>query len=252
MFYLFATYDNIWYMPIPPLGDGPLILAVDYGFEVMDRLNLNRSCSRIENLTFDEMSRVDLKRYNYALKSWDYLYDRVKLTGLKGDRYKGKRVSYNYFTAHHQPKFLSFSPEDIDACLSLYERWFEMKKNRLAALKDPYELCLLEDNRKACFRMIKEFQVLGLIGRVVRLGSEVRGFIIGAKLTDSTLVVVAEIADLSLKGLAQYLFREFCQEMTAYQWINVMDDSGLASLRRVKESYHPDILVPAYILSHPL
>ena len=35
--------------------------------------------------------------------------------------------------------------------------------------------------------------------------------------------------------------------MEQYEYVNIMDDSGLENLKAVKESYHPLRLVPAYI-----
>ena len=56
-----------------------------------------------------------------------------------------------------------------------------------------------------------------------------------------------EITDLSTKGLAQFIYREFCKElMDTYRWINAMDDSGLENLKRVKNAYHPTRLIPSY------
>ena len=40
----------------------------------------------------------------------------------------------------------------------------------------------------------------------------------------------------------------FAQELKNYKFINVMDDSGLENLKKVKLSYHPVKLVPAYIV----
>jgi hypothetical protein len=56
-----------------------------------------------------------------------------------------------------------------------------------------------------------------------------------------------EITDLSIKGLAQFIFRAFAEELKNYRYLNIMDDSGLANLKKVKLSYHPERLVPAYI-----
>lgn len=237
-------------MPLPPLGEGGLNQAVHFGFEIMDRLNPNRSASRIENLSLCDVAEIDLRQFSVKLKSWDYLYEREKLSGLKGDSYKGKRVAYNHFIKHQRPQYLPFSLADTGACLRLYDQWMERKKRGMDFKEGSYPLYLMEDSRKAHQRMMEDSENLGLIGRVVKIDSEIKGYIISAELNESTLVVAAEVTDLSIKGLAQYIFRELCKEMKKSHWVNVMDDSGLNSLRKVKESYHPDQLVPAYILNH--
>lgn len=235
-------------MPIPPLGEVPLKETAATAFEMLNRLNDDPLNGRIENLDLTDCSDLDLWRFNRKLKSWDYLYDRLKLSELKGNRYKGKRNPFNSFTKQHRPRYLPFSTKDLTRCLELYDQWMEKKKRNLTHEEDDYEACLLEDSRKAHQRMMNEFEMLGLIGRVVWIESEIRGYIFGAELNASTLIVIAEVTELSVKGLAQYIFRTFCEEMDRYHWINVMDDSGLDSLRKVKESYFPDFLAPAYIL----
>jgi hypothetical protein len=237
-------------MPLPPLGEGGLNQAVYFGFEIMNRWNSNRSAGRIENLSMCDIAEIDLSKFNINLKSWDYLYERGKLSGLKGDSYKGKRVAYNHFIKYQKHQFLPFSSGDSSACLRLFDQWMERKKRGIDLEEGSYPIYLMEDSRKAHQRMMEDSENLGLIGRVVKINSEIKGYIMSAELNESTLVVAAEVTDLSIKGLAQYIFRELCQEMKKSHWINVMDDSGLESLRKVKESYHPDLLVPSYILNY--
>ncbi len=66
-------------------------------------------------------------------------------------------------------------------------------------------------------------------------------------LSRASFCVLYEITDLQVKGLAQFIFRSFAQELKDYKFINIMDDSGLENLKKVKLSYHPVRLVPAYI-----
>ena len=56
-------------------------------------------------------------------------------------------------------------------------------------------------------------------------------------------------AGREVPGLAQYIFREFCRTLSRFEFINAMDDSGLEGLRRAKQSYHPAMMVPSYIVT---
>ncbi|MFZ2357354.1 MAG: phosphatidylglycerol lysyltransferase domain-containing protein, partial [Candidatus Omnitrophota bacterium] len=76
----------------------------------------------------------------------------------------------------------------------------------------------------------------------------VKGFSFGFKLNEHSFCILYEITDLSAKGLAQFIFREFCRQLPDYKYINIMDDSGLENLKQVKLSYHPVKLEPAYIV----
>ena len=83
--------------------------------------------------------------------------------------------------------------------------------------------------------------------RVVRIDGEIRGYTFGYPLNADTFCILFEVTDLSIKGLAQFIYREFCKKlMGTYRWINAMDDSGLENLKRVKQAYHPIQLIPSY------
>jgi hypothetical protein len=93
------------------------------------------------------------------------------------------------------------------------------------------------------------YRELGLVGRVVRLGATVRGYTFGYRRSASVFCVLLEVADRTIPGLAQFMFRELCREATGegYEFINTMDDSGLPGLARSKRAYHPVRLVPSFI-----
>ena len=61
-------------------------------------------------------------------------------------------------------------------------------------------------------------------------------------------MVLFEVADLKLKGISQYIFRELAKEMN-YKYINIMDDSGLDNLKRVKLSYRPYRMIENFVVS---
>jgi hypothetical protein len=62
------------------------------------------------------------------------------------------------------------------------------------------------------------------------------------EINKDTFCILYEITDLSVKGLAQFIFKEFATELTGYKYINIMDDSGLENLKKVKLSYQPEKL----------
>ena len=90
---------------------------------------------------------------------------------------------------------------------------------------------------------------LGLLGLVVEVEGRLAAYTLGYPLSDSVFCILFEIADRDVRGLAQYIFREFCRSLARSEFINAMDDSGLEGLRRAKQSYHPERIVTSYIVT---
>jgi hypothetical protein len=83
----------------------------------------------------------------------------------------------------------------------------------------------------------------------VRIDHEIKAFSFGYQLSKDIFCILYEITDLSIKGLAQFIFRQFSQELKDYKYINIMDDSGLESLAKTKLAYRPLRLIPAYVIT---
>jgi hypothetical protein len=97
--------------------------------------------------------------------------------------------------------------------------------------------------------LLKDYPKLNIIGRIVKIGGRIKAFTFGFALNKDTFCILYEITDLSVKGLAQFIFRQFCRQMEGYKYINIMDDSGLENLRKVKLSYRPVGLVPSFVIT---
>lgn len=243
---LFARYDGNYYMPLPPLGSGFSPQAVKESFDLMDRFNGNPALSRIENVGEDTAALYEGMGLGVRLNTYEYVYRREALAGLHGDSYKSKRWAINSFLRHYQASFEPYGPEDFLQCVELLDEWTSMRR---AKFKDPYYQALMEDATSAHCRAMEHWQDLGLVGRVVKMNGRVKGYTFGFELRPSLFCVLLEVCDLRVKGLSQFLFWRFCKELEGYTCINVLDDSGLENIRRVKESYHPERLVPSYTVS---
>jgi hypothetical protein len=106
---------------------------------------------------------------------------------------------------------------------------------------------MLQDSAQAFGRMLDDYDALGIIGRVVLVDGKLIACTFGMPVNEETFCVLFEVADLSYKGVAAFIFRQLCEDVAPYRCINIMDDSGLESLRTVKESYRPLRRVSAYI-----
>jgi uncharacterized protein len=235
-----------WFLFLPPLGKTVDRRVVVECFKVMGEMNRRASVSRIENA--EEADRAPFKKMGYVpvVKSHDYVYERNALAGLKGDGYKTKRAMANQFAKNNTFQCVPYSPEYKDQCFSLYKEWMAGRK---AKNKETVYCGMLTDSQSCLEILLEEPGALGINGLVVAIGGHVKAFTLGYRLNAETICVFFEIADLSVRGISQFIFRRFCEENAEYRLVNAMDDSGLENLKEVKESYRPCARHRAYIIN---
>lgn len=248
-FCIFAKQEDDYFMPILPIpcaiGNRAYIKIVREVYQFMLESNPNPQIARIENVPEELLPDFKNEGFHAIQKETEYVYRSEDLSELRGDRYKQQRNAYNAFVARYPSITCEpYQLTDQDACLQLYERW---RKSRAKKYDDPIYQAMLDDSQSAHRIGIEHERELGLVGRVVRIDGELHAYTFGYELNSETFCVLFEIADLDIKGLSQFIYREFCKELTGtYKWINAMDDSGLENLKRVKRSYHPTRLIPSY------
>ncbi|MFH0763343.1 MAG: phosphatidylglycerol lysyltransferase domain-containing protein [Candidatus Omnitrophota bacterium] len=234
------------FMYLPPLGKRVTAGVLGKAFGIMDNLNLHPEVSRIENVEERAIKEYGKLGYLHQDKFCEYLYKRSSLAGLKGNSFKSKRACCNYFSKNYDFKYLNFIPKYKKECLELYERWADERKRHN---QDTVYTGMLEDSRICLRRLLQDYKHLNFSGRVVIINKKVKAFTFGFALNKQIFCILYEVADLSVKGLAQFVFRGFCGDCGEYKYINIMDDSGIDGLKRTKISYHPFKLIPAYIIS---
>ena len=232
------------FLYLPPLGNCRAAKTAQEAFKIMDTSNKNKEASRIENLEASHIESYRILGYDCVQKSHDYVCKRSDLAALRGNKFKSQRASFNYFVKRYDFEYLTFSRRYAEECLKLYERWMKMRK---AANPDYIYQAMMLDSRNSLRNALRHCRELNFKGAVVKVDRKIKGFTIGYELHKDTFCILYEITDLSVKGLAQFIFAKFCSELNRYQYINIMDDSGLENLKKTKLSYHPLKLVPAYI-----
>ena len=234
------------FLYLPPLSAEKNAEIINEVFNILKKLNKNNEISRIENIEKKDLPFYGNLGYGYKNKSYDYLCQRASLSHLWGNKFKSKRASFNYYTKHYKFEYLPFSLKQKINCIKLYDDW---AKQRKSVSEDRIYLGMLKDSRRCLKEMLDNYPGLDLLGRIVKVNNEIKGLTFGFKLNSNTFCILYEITDLSIKGLAQFIFAQFCGELKDYKYINIMDDSGLENLKKVKLSYHPDKLIPAYIVN---
>jgi len=232
------------FLYLPPQGELLNSRVLEDAFSIMDGFNKNQDIARVENIEEDQLGLFKKLGYSCYEKPGEYLCLRSAMADLKGDRLKHKRASVNYFIKHYRFAFEEFSSQHKEACLELYLRWMQERASRYSDLL--YQ-GMLKDSLK-CFQVfLDDFSGMESLGRVVTIDGKVQGVSFGFKISRDTFCILYEITDLSFKGISQFIFREFCRDLKGYKYINIMDDSGLENLKRLKTSYAPDRFIPAYV-----
>ncbi|MFH1440461.1 MAG: phosphatidylglycerol lysyltransferase domain-containing protein [Candidatus Omnitrophota bacterium] len=244
------------FLYLAPLGKKISVQAVEEAFVIMNGYNRNEDISRVENIEEKDVDLFEAWGYKCSVKSHDYVCTRDSLVDLRGDRFKSKRACCNYFIKNNKFECFDFSLKYGKECLVLYDLWQGQRKSKT---DDKLYQAMLEDSKVCLENLLDNYKGLDVIGKIVKVknppcppfvkGGESRlaAFSFGYELNPDTFCILYEITDISVKGLAQFIFREFISSLKEYKYINIMDDSGLENLKEVKLSYHPEKLVPAYI-----
>lgn len=245
---LFAESPDGIFMVLPPLGPGPLAQPLAAAFRFMRERNGDSSVTRMENVPEACVAELRALGYQVTEKEPDYLYAATDLAELTGDAYRSARAACNRFVREQAGVLEPYDPRDRTACLSLFREWQEQKRR---GGPDDWAEALLEDAAGAHDTALSDYSELGLTGAVVRVEGRVRAYTMGLWLNPTEFCVLLEVADRDIVGLAPFLFREICRQALAKGacWINTMDDSGLPSLARAKQWYHPARLLPNYVVT---
>ena len=246
--FLFAKSSDGWFMPLPPLGAGPLDQAVAQAFVMMQSWNGSSPVSRIENVMESQRQRLECGENQFRQKDGDYLYPVGALAALAGDHYKSQRALCNRVTREQTITVEPYRADDQADCVRLYGRWADQKRN---GHLDQMGTLLLEDAEMAHRLVLQEHERIGLSGMVVRIREDIAAYTFGYWLTPQTWCILLEVADRSIPGLAQWVFRETCRTAMAQGAvsINAMDDAGLPGLRAAKLAYRPSSILDTWVIT---
>lgn len=246
--FLFVQSPDGWFMPLPPLGAGPLDRAVEQAFALMRSWNGTSPVSRIENVMESQRQLLERDGIRFHRKEGDYLYPVEALAALAGDRYKSQRVLCNRAAREQAITKEPYRADCHSGCARLYRRWAEQKHR---GNLDQVGKLLLEDAEMAHALVFQEHERIGLSGTVLRVNHDIVAYTFGYWLTPQTWCILLEVADRSIHGLAQWVFRETCRTAMAQGaiFINAMDDAGLPGLRAAKSAYRPSAILDTWVIT---
>jgi len=183
----------------------------------------------------------------------DYVYHSQDLIYLNGNNYISKRNEINKFIRIHS----GFELQRLDvkkhasAITRLMNKWISDRMKYMPSDQTDAFLDGIYSERIAVKRMLSDYQALGLIGLVIIINGEVKGFTVGEKINKNTASVIIEKTDFEVFGCAQFIFREFAKVLAneyGITDINVGDDMGFENLKKVKMMYRPSKLIPKYTI----
>ena len=241
-FCLFFKNEVGCFMNMPPLG-GLDKETLETVFEIMEGINHNREISRIENIEEKDLEtfrKMGLRTYE---KAREYIVDRQEMVSLSGEKFRHKRSLRNFFQKNFGGMVRDYADQDKQEVLRLYEEW---ARERMSKKDDPIYQAMLQDSQKVFREMIDGVRDLGVLAKVVECDGRIRAFTSGFPLNKEVFCINFEVADLKLKGIAQFVFSEFAKTLSPYPEINIMDDSGIETIRQTKVSYRPVKMVPSY------
>ena len=244
---------------LPPIGYGDGSHALRAAFELMDDYNAQHHVpdrSRVEYASEELLRRLDpgRSRLRVSPMGHDYVYATPSMIDLPGGDLASKRQAKNRFIRNYGQRVETYdAAKHLAPCLALLAGWNTHQSQQhvdaagTSAIKRQKELLASE-------LALQHAGTLGLVGMVVYVVGDdgvesIRGFTLGERLGRDQSSIVIEKTDLRVKGLAQFIFSEFCRlHWSDRPLVNVGDDWGLETLAWTKQSYRPVKLLRKFVL----
>lgn len=182
----------------------------------------------------------DFHKYHPGLKSCrsdtDYLFTVEKLKTFPGRALSSRRNLLTQLLYHHKMESKPLAQKDISEAVAVLDKWQEQSGQ-------PKE----KTDYFPCLDSLKYLERLGLFARIAYADGQAVGFTVGEILTPTTVQMLMAKALHAYHGLTAYLYQDFAMHLPhSIQWIDLEQDLGLPSLRRAKEAYEPDVLLPKW------
>ncbi|MBL7055403.1 DUF2156 domain-containing protein [Candidatus Woesearchaeota archaeon] len=193
----------------------------------------------------EELKKDYEKLEGYVLieQNQDYIYERGKIIGLKGDNYKSKRNLGNYFLNNYKNKVEEYDKEKhLDGCKELLETWKKQKLTNMEGGENSLEYEYLA-NLEA-LNKVNEFNLKGI---TVYVDGKVQGYSFGERTNGKMCTCFFEKTNLDIKGLSVFIYGEFLKLFDC-ELVNAGEDWGIEYLKQIKMSYHPDMIKKGYSL----
>ena len=255
---VFANGTGDLTLLLPPIGDTGGDRALAAAFELMDDYNGRKGVpqrSRVEYVSDELLARFGRGNLDVQPMGADYVYDVARMIDLAGGDLASKRQAKNRFLRNYEHRVEAYdATTHREHCVRLLDLWKAQQDVHHAAAPDASIAALKRYKESlATVLCLESSAVLGLRGMVVYVKEagawSLRAFTFGEPLGSDQSSITIEKTDLAVKGLAQFVFSEFCRVAWADRpFVNVGDDWGLQTLAWTKMSYRPAKMLNKYVL----
>jgi ribosomal protein S18 acetylase RimI-like enzyme len=255
---VFANGTGDLTLLLPPIGDTGGDAALAAAFELMDDYNAVHGApnrSRVEYVSDELLGRFGRENLDVRPMGADYVYDVARMIDLAGGDLASKRQAKNRFCRNYEHRVEIYDPaKHKNECVRLLDLWKAQQDVHHAAAPDAETSTLKRYKESlATVLCLDSAAELGLRGMVVYVntpdGWSLRAFTFGEHLGRDQSSITIEKTDLAIKGLAQFIFSEFCRVSWAERpLVNVGDDWGLETLAWTKMSYRPAKMLKKYVV----
>ena len=256
---VFANGSGDLTLLMPPIGDTGGDAALGQAIDLMDAYNVTRGVphrTRVEYASEELLARFDPRGLLIEPMGADYVYGVDRMIDLAGGDLASKRQAKNRFLRLYEHRVETYRAADhLADCETLLDVW---KIHQDAQhLEDPGIHFVKRDKESIATSLcLRHAEELGLRGMVIYARDpgagnpwSVRGFTFGETLGANQSSITIEKTELETKGLAQFIFSEFCRECWSDRpLVNVGDDWGLPTLAWTKMSYRPVKLLKKFVV----
>jgi hypothetical protein len=175
----------------------------------------------------DRIAVIDERR------NWDYLYDRLELIELKGNRFHKKKNLLRQFKKKYNYRYLPFGPHLIESAMAMQADW--------CSWRDCESSSILSAENRSVHKVLSNWDDLqGLTGGVIQVEDLIVAYTIAEQLSPDTIVIHYEKGCPDYKGVYQAINQMFLANLNGnYRWVNREQDLGEEGLRKAKLSYNP-------------
>lgn len=172
---------------------------------------------------------------------WDYVYDVMELTELRGNRFHKKKNLLKQFMKNYDFEYSSMGPECVEEVLEMQAEWLKWFEE-----KSPSPALVAEN--VAITRVLQCWDQIGTLrGAAIRVDGKVVAYTVAEPVGADSMVIHFEKGNTFFKGIYQSINQMFLEhEAQGVPLVNREQDLGDEGLRKAKMSYNPKFFLKKF------